>query len=80
VEASCQATDDITYPLGDVREASVRAALNFLQGRSCTRIATGSMSTAAARTLSLEPVLNDRRDLLTPDRPSTVQREVPGAF
>ena len=80
VEASCQAADDITYPLGDPREGSTRAALNFLQGRSCTRIATGAVSTAAARTLSLAPVLNDRRDLLVPERPSTVQREVPGAF
>ena len=80
VEASCQAADDITFPLGDPREASTRAALNFLQGRTCTRIATGAVSTAAARTLSLDPVLNARRELLTPERPDTVQREVPGAF
>lgn len=80
VEASCQAADDITYPLGDAREASTRGALNFLQGKSCTRIATGAVSTAAARTQSLDPVLLDRRDLLIPERPSTVQREVPGAF
>lgn len=80
VEASCQAADDISYPLGDAREASVRAALNFLQGRSCTRIPTGSVSTTAARTLGLSPVLNERRELLMPERPSTVQREVPGAF
>ena len=80
VEASCQAADDITYPLGDPREASTRAALNFLQGRSCTRIATGSVSTAAARTLSRDAMLNERRELLMAARPNTVQREVPGAF
>ena len=34
VEASCQAADDITYPLGDPREASTRAALDFLAGRA----------------------------------------------
>ena len=80
VEASCQAADDITFPLGDPREASTRAALNFLQGRTCTRIPAGAVSTAAARTQSLSPVLNVRRELLTPERPDTVQREVPGAF
>ena len=80
VEASCQAADDITFPLGDPREASTRAALNFLQGKTCTRIPTGAVSTAAARTQSLTPVLNARRELLTPERPDTVQREVPGAF
>ena len=80
VEASCQAADDTTYPLGDAREASTRAALNFLEGRSCTRIATGAVSAQAARTLGLEPVLNDTRELLMPDRPDTTQREVPGAF
>ncbi len=80
VEASCQAADDITYPLGDAREGSTREALNFLQGKSCTKIATGAVSTQAARTLSLEPVLNDTHELLIPDRPDTTQREVPGAF
>ncbi|WP_374944479.1 S41 family peptidase [Sphingomonas sp.] len=80
VEASCQAGDDIGYPLGDAREASTRAALNFLQGKSCTRIPIGAVSTAAARTLGLEPVLLDRRQLLSPERPDTVQREVPGAY
>ncbi|HEX8483918.1 S41 family peptidase [Sphingomonas sp.] len=79
VEASCQAADDIGFPLGDPREASTRAALNFLQGRSCTRIPTGAVSTAAARTLGT-PVLLEQRALLIPARPDTVQREVPGAF
>ena len=80
VEASCQAADDISYPLGDAREASTRAALNFLQGRSCTRIATGAVSTQAARTLGFDPILSEERALLMPDRPDTTQREVPGAF
>ena len=73
VEASCRAGDDVAYPLGDPREASTRAALDFLAGRSCTAIA-GGPTTLALRTGS------SARELLTPERPSTVQREVPGAF
>ena len=72
VEASCQATDDLTHPLGDAQEASTRAALNFLQGVSCTRIASGEVNAQSAGTA--------RRDLLTPDRPTTQQREAPGSF
>ncbi len=69
VEASCQAADDVTFPLGDPREASVARALDFLAGRSCTRIGNGAVTSLAAP-----------RELLTPARPTTVQREVPGAF
>ncbi|AQR75966.1 peptidase S41 [Sphingomonas sp. LM7] len=73
VEASCRAGDDIAYPLGDAREASTRAALDFLAGRSCTAISAGGQSTLALRNAA-------PRELLTPARPSTAQREVPGAF
>jgi C-terminal processing protease CtpA/Prc len=73
VEASCRAGDDVAYPLGDAREASTKAALDFLAGRSCTAIAAGGQSTQALRSAAA-------RELLTPERPSTVQREVPGAF
>jgi hypothetical protein len=71
VEASCQAADDISRPLGDPQEASTRAALDFLAGRSCTRIAGGRTGQA----LRAGP-----RELLTPERPNTAQREVPGLF
>ncbi|MEG3160956.1 S41 family peptidase [Sphingomonas sp. LB2R24] len=73
VEASCQASDDIGYQLGDPLESSTRQALNFLAGRSCTPI-TGDASARSLRTS--EP----RRDLLMPNRPGTAQREVPGLF
>ncbi|TGX55244.1 peptidase S41 [Sphingomonas gei] len=73
VEASCRAGDDVTYPLGDAREASTKAALDFLAGRSCTAIAAGGQTTLALRSAAT-------RELLTPERPSTVQREVPGAY
>jgi carboxyl-terminal processing protease len=70
VEASCQAGDDLAQPMGDPNEASTRAALDFLAGRACTRIST-ALTTQAVR---------ERRELLTPERPSTAQREVPGLF
>jgi C-terminal processing protease CtpA/Prc len=72
VESSCSAADDVLLPLGDPREASTRAALDFLAGRPCQRIATGE-----ARSLSLG---EGRRTLLTPERPAVAQREVPGLF
>ena len=70
VAASCSAGDDFTKPLGDPTEASVKVALDFLAGRSCTAISGGGQTTQAA----------GRRNLLQPDAPTTVQREVPGAF
>ena len=73
VEASCQASDEIAYQLGDPLESSTRQALNFLAGRSCTPI-TGDASARSLRTSTA------RQDLLIPDRPGTVQRDVPGLF
>ena len=72
VEASCQAADDITHPLGDPQETSVARALDFLAGRSCTRISVGQITSQASATA--------RAQLLTPERPDTAQREVPGLF
>jgi C-terminal processing protease CtpA/Prc len=71
VEASCQAVDDVTRPLGDPQEASTRAALDYLAGRQCTRIPTGKTGAALGA---------GARELLTPERPTTAQREVPGLF
>ncbi|MES3109384.1 S41 family peptidase [Sphingomonas aurantiaca] len=73
VEASCQASDEIAYQLGDPLESSTRQALNFLAGRSCTPI-TGDASARSLRTSTA------RQDLLIPDRPKTAQRDVPGLF
>lgn len=74
VPRTCRAADDLNYPLGDPREASTRAALDFLAGRACSTIAS------ASREASTQAVAQNRRELITPARPSTVQREVPGAF
>lgn len=76
MEATCQAGDDLYYPLGDPREASTRQALDFLAGRSCTRIGGASASASAARTRDVAA----RRELLVPARPTTAQRETPGAY
>jgi C-terminal processing protease CtpA/Prc len=74
MEASCAAPDDIAHPLGDPQEASVRSALDFLAGRSCTRIGAAAPSGAAAAQAQRP------RQLLSPAQPNTPQREVPGAF
>ena len=75
---SCAANDDLGLPLGDAREASVRAAIDFLAGRSCTtRIAEASVGAAAQANnvrVQAEP------EMLVPARPSAAQRELPGLF
>lgn len=72
MDKTCAAIDDVTKQLGDPAEASTRAALDFLEGKSCTAIAASSGQTALA--------FKGERGLLTPERPSTAQREVPGSF
>ncbi|WP_425230992.1 S41 family peptidase [Sphingomonas sp.] len=72
VEASCQAADDYAHPLGDPQEGSTRAALNFLEGVSCTRISAGEATSQSAA--------GGRRELLIPADPTTAQRETPGLF
>jgi C-terminal processing protease CtpA/Prc len=72
MDVTCQAGDDLTHPLGDPQEASIRQALDFLQGKACTKIASGGGITTQS--------VAERRDLLTPERPDTPQREVPGLF
>ncbi|SFR98210.1 S41 family peptidase [Sphingomonas jatrophae] len=80
MEATCAADDDITRPLGDPQEASLARALDFLAGRGCTRIGTAQSARTAAGTEAAITAGPAPRMLLTPDRPTTVQREVPGSF
>lgn len=72
VGSTCQATDDVNRPLGDAQEASVRTALDFLAGRSCTPISTGGQTSQSVRA--------GQPTLLSPANPSAAQREVPGLF
>lgn len=74
VTTTCSASDDLSKPLGDATEASTRAALDFLAGRTCTPITAGGQTSQALR------VAEPARELLTPDTPGTAQREVPGLF
>lgn len=75
--ATCQAADDVTRPLGDPAEASTRAALDFLAGRSCTAISASFPGESAQSDVRK---LQGELELLSPQRPSTPQREVPGLF
>lgn len=77
VPVTCRAADDYTRPLGDPQEASTRAALNYLNGQSCTPIANAPGGTSSQRA---DGALFEERQLLSPQRPDPMQREVPGAF
>lgn len=71
VPASCRAADDLSRKMGDPQEASTRAALDFLQGKSCTPIS----ASATAQSIG-----DGARKLIQPDRPTAAQRDVPGLF
>lgn len=74
---SCAADDDMAFPLGDAREASVRSAIDFLAGRACTT----RISDAGGRTAQRGSIRSPAKpEMLVPDRPSAAQRELPGLF
>ena len=54
--------------------ADVKAALDFLAGRSCTRIGTTASADRGVNAFA------QARTLLSPDAPDTAQRETPGLF
>lgn len=70
VGTTCRATDDISRQLGDPNEGMVRAALDYLAGRSCTAI-----TAIGTQAVSQRGVLTDE----TPTN-STIRRELPGAY
>ncbi|OQW45170.1 MAG: peptidase S41 [Proteobacteria bacterium SG_bin6] len=77
VAVSCQARDDLSTPLGNAGEASIRAAIDTLNGQSCSAItASAGGATPQAATATLFP----ENQLLQPDQPSPAQREVPGLY
>lgn len=76
VPVTCRATDDISRPLGDPQEGMVRAALDYLGGRSCTPILTAS-ATASVGVVKSSPA----RGALVRETPRTApQHEMPGVF
>lgn len=84
VPNTCRAGDDITRPLGDPREASIAAALDFLAGRACTPISASGTAAIAGGALQgqIERQGLDlpEREPLQPRRPAPVQRELPGLY
>lgn len=85
-QSTCAATDDITRPLGDPNEASTKAALDFLAGRPCTPIAGAGGADVAGgpgesgQGTTADVGAGESYELLTPNMPTTPQREVPGFF
>ena len=70
---TCRAGDDIFTQLGDPAEASVKVALDFLAGRTCTPIMGGNEVSRAS-------VGQGQSLLVQPARPNAVQRDNPGVF
>ncbi len=73
MRATCAAADDITKPLGDPQEASLRTALDFVAGRSCTAISFEATSQSSAKNI-------ERRLMPLPQNPTVAQREVSGSY
>lgn len=70
---TCAAGDDVLTPLGDPAEASIRTALDFLAGRSCTAITDAGKGTTAQKAPD--------RQLMGPSlAPSAAQLQVPGVY
>lgn len=71
---TCRAGDDIFTPFGDPSEASIKAALDFLGGRSCTPItaqADGQSTMSADDKVFLQPA---------PGKRNGAQWEIPGLY
>ena len=71
IPSTCSAGDDYTHALGDPAETSLKVALDFLAGRSCTPISSAGQSAQAAIS---------RYRLLDGNMAETSAREVPGTF
>ena len=79
ISNSCAAGDNLSFQLGDPNETSLRTAIDFLAGRSCSaRISNSDTRTAsadrAAAGLAPAPAMLESRT------PSAAQRELPGLF
>ena len=75
---SCAADDNLSFQLGDPNEASLRAAIDFLAGNSCTARISRTDSRVAAN--GAAPGLAPAPAMLTATEPSAAQRELPGLF
>jgi carboxyl-terminal processing protease len=75
MEATCSAGDDLSRPLGDPQEASIRAALDYIGGKSCAPITAGT-----SEGISAQGARETAQQLVVPNRPNEFQRIVPGAY
>jgi hypothetical protein len=85
VRNTCRAGDDIARPLGDPREASIAAALDFLGGRTCTPITSSGQNQIAGSGMDQGQRTRigldlPEREMLQPERPNAAQHELPGLF
>ncbi|WP_083224545.1 S41 family peptidase [Sphingomonas panacis] len=80
MEASCAANDDLTHKFGDPQESSIRRSLDYLEGKSCTRVSATANTATASAPGALKVATPGVQALVMPDRPSPAQREVPGLF
>lgn len=83
VRASCRASDDLSRPLGDPQEASIRQALDFLAGKACEPIAAATAGRAQPMAASpglarSTPTLAPWLEPLAPLHPTPAQRDTPG--
>jgi hypothetical protein len=69
VPNTCRASDDVSHQLGDPAENMIKVALDYLAGRGCTAI-----SSIGTQSIATRGVLSDD------EAPSTVRRELPGAY
>ena len=70
--ATCEASDDYSKQLGDPTESSIKTALDYLAGRSCTPITGTSGQTAQ----SVQP----RDNLLRSQSGSSLDHDSPGIY
>ena len=77
VQRTCAAADSVSFPLGDARETSIRAAIDFLAGRTCTAIAGAS---AGSQSTGQRSIGDSDMVPIIPAVPSAAQREIPGLF
>lgn len=70
---TCSAGDDFRFALGSPQEASVKAALDFLGGRSCNAFASAGGAVQRAQSVG-------GREMLRPARPTAAQFEIPGFY
>ena len=69
---TCSANDDLLHQLGDPGESSVAAAVNWLNGGSCSAISASTGKTTES--------VKTKHILLQPARPNAAQAWMPGVF